>query len=451
MRRGAVALGAVLVALALADTGNAARWLPHPKDAEWTYEWTDSVYSKTPTKERITVKEEQGTSFSLEWTTQNLANPEGAVASVGLMGFRETSAGLINTNWQSSAPPPQFPILCAGAERCGNSLAGTLYTLIWGTRAPVLAEPLLRETTWTSRGGAEADVTSVSHYEGREQITVPAFSSSVTAVKVRSDIRQAGALGDPYGSGVRTVWWVFGVGPVKIVFEHAGDPDAAVTTSVLQSTNQTPQMPPPDRNFFPFVQGSKLRFRWTNNRHLKRPSIQEAAVAEVASQSARIDFRHVSGPIRLAASYGFALRTDGLSNIWRVSKARSRAKFPSLGPRFLPVRRRRHFFTAFDLMTHGFNRLLTAYPAQGQTWSVKPPSRDFSLYGVTGSTRVLGFRNVRVPAGRFRALAVRSTLRQVGFRFGSGIRTSYFVAGKGLVKLVFRHGDGSTSTVERLR
>jgi hypothetical protein len=57
---------------------------------------------------------------------------------------------------------------------------------------------------------------------------------------------------------------------------------------------------------------------------------------------------------------------------------------------------------------------------------------------------------VRVPAGRFRAVAVRSTLRQEGFRFGSGTRTSWFAPGKGLVKLVFRHRDGSVSTVERL-
>jgi hypothetical protein len=441
----------VLAALALAAPANAAQWLPHPKDAEWTYEWTDSVYNKTPTRERVKVKEGQAESFILEWTTQNVGNPDGAPASLGLIGFRETSSGLINTTWQSSAPPAQFPILCASAASCGNSMAGTLYTLIWGTRAPVLAEPLLRGTTWPSRGGAEGDVTSFSQYQGREQITVPAFPEPVTAVKVRSEIRQAGALGDPYGSGVRTVWWVYGVGPAKIVFEHEGGTNASVTTSVLHSTNRSPEMPPPDANYFPFTKGSKLLFRWTNNRHLRRPSVQEAVVADVAGQSARIDFKQVSGPIRLVASYGFALRTDGLSNIWGASKAASLAKFPPLGPRFLPAARRRHFFTPFDLMTFGMNRILEAYPAQGQSWSVKSPSRDFSVFGVTGRTRVLGFRSVKVPAGRFTALAVQSTLRQPGYRFGSGTRTSYFAAGKGLVKLVFRHGDRSTSTVERLK
>ena len=46
---------------------------------------------------------------------------------------------------------------------------------------------------------------------------------------------------------------------------------------------------------------------------------------------------------------------------------------------------------------------------------------------------------------------VRSVLKQAGYPFGSGTRTSYFADGKGLVKLVFKHGDGSTSTVELLK
>ena len=145
------------------------------------------------------------------------------------MAFQDTSSGLVNTDWQSTPPPSVFPILCAQVARCGNSVAGTLYMLIWGTRAPVLAQPLLSGSTWASRGGADGDVTSFSQYQGREQVTVPAFPEPVMAAKVRSDITQAGALGDPYGSGVRTVWWVYGVGPVKIVFEHAGGSTAPIS------------------------------------------------------------------------------------------------------------------------------------------------------------------------------------------------------------------------------
>ena len=85
---------------------------------------------------------------------------------------------------------------------------------------------------------------------------------------------QAGAIGDPYGSGIRTVWWVYGVGPVKVVFEHAGG-DAPIATSVLVSTNQTPKAPPPDGRYFPLVKGAKLKYSWTNTKHLKKASVQE--------------------------------------------------------------------------------------------------------------------------------------------------------------------------------
>ena len=43
---------------------------------------------------------------------------------------------------------------------------------------------------------------------------------------------------------------------------------------------------------------------------------------------------------------------------------------------------------------------------------------------------------------------MRSVLKQQGFPFGSGTRTSWFAPGRGLVKLVFKHGDGSVSTVQ---
>ena len=58
---------------------------------------------------------------------------------------------------------------------------------------------------------------------------------------------------------------------------------------------------------------------------------------------------------------------------------------------------------------------------------------------------------MKVPAGTFQALVVRSTLKQTGFPFGSGTRTSWFAPNRGLVKLCFQHGDGSVSTVELVK
>jgi hypothetical protein len=224
-----------------------------------------------------------------------------------------------------------------------------------------------------------------------------------------------------------------------------------VTTATLQSTNLASAAAPADANYFPLAQGTKARYRWTNTKHLKKPSVQEFVVSQTANQSARVDVKHISGPIKVAGSYGFALRTDGLTNIWGATKAASLAKFPPLGPRSLPAKQRRHFFTPYDLMIYGLNPILDSDLSTGHSWSVASPSRDFSVFGVTGKSTVLGLHKVKVPAGTFTALVVRSTLKQAGFPYGSGTRTSYFAAGKGLVKLVFRHGDHSVSTVELLR
>ena len=451
MGRGGVCALLIAIAAVLPGSARADSWLPHPADASWTYQWSDSDYNPVNTNEKVTVKEQKGKTFTLSWTTLDLGNPADAAQSLGLMAFQETTAGLINTDWQSSPPPPAFPPLCPEIAKCGNSVASVLYQLIWGSRSPVLIDPLLKGESWSSTGGASGDVTSLSQYMGRELVTVPAFPMPVLAAKVRTDITQAGAIGDPYGSGVRTVWWVYNVGPVKIEFLHAGGTNAPITTAVLTDTNQVPGATPSDANYFPLVAGKSHRYRWSNPTHLKTPSIQDVVVSQTAKNSARIDVKHVSGPIKVAGSYGFALRSDGLTNIWAASRAASLAKLPLLGPSFLPPTRRRHFFTPLDLMIYGMNPVLEAYPEAGQSWSVVSPSRDFSVFGVTGTTTVLGLRKVTVPAGTFTAMAVRSVLKQAGFPFGSGTRTSYFVDGKGLVKLVFNHDDRSTSTVELIK
>jgi hypothetical protein len=448
---GFASLVAVALALTLVGGAQADDWWPHPSDANWVYQWTDTVYNQSSTKEKITVKDQSGKDFTLSWTTKDAGNPDGSLLSLGDMAFQETTAGLVNTDWTSNPPPPDFPILCPQIGGCNNSLSSTMYYFIWGSRSPVLAQPLLKGTTWQGTGGAQNDVSSTSTYEGQETVKVPAFPDGVTAAKVHTEATQAGALGDPYGSGVRTVWWVYGVGPVKMEFQHAGGSDAPITTSELQSTTLTPKMPPTDINYFPLTKGLKLKYSWTNTKWIKKPSIQTATIDEVVNNSARFTFAHVSGPIKVAGSYGFSTRTDGVTNIWGLTKAATAIKFPALGPRALPADKRRHFFTPFDLMDFGFNPVLPAYPATGALWGSKNPSRDFSTFGVNGSSKILGVQKVKVPAGSFDALVIRSSLSQPGFKFGSGTRTTWFAPDKGLVKLVFRHGDGSVSTVVLLK
>jgi hypothetical protein len=78
-----------LAALALAPAASASdNWLPHPADATWTYQWTDSTYATTPTTEQVTVKSTKGTNFELAWTTDGLNNPADAVTTTGTVDFQ---------------------------------------------------------------------------------------------------------------------------------------------------------------------------------------------------------------------------------------------------------------------------------------------------------------------------------------------------------------------------
>jgi len=138
-----------LAALALAPAAWADdNWLPHATDATWTYQWTDSRYATTPTSEKVTVKSSKGSAFTLAWTTEGLENPDDAVATAGTVSFQESNNGIVNTDWSSTPPPPDWPVLCGSASQCGNALSSTYYNVIWGSRNPVLEEPLVQGLTW---------------------------------------------------------------------------------------------------------------------------------------------------------------------------------------------------------------------------------------------------------------------------------------------------------------
>ncbi len=444
-------LGCVAAALALAPVAAAGdNWFPHPDDATWTYAWSDTVYAPTLTTEKVTVKSQKGNAFVLAWTTGDQGNPDGALSSSGIVSFQETNAGIVNTDWSSTPPPAAFPVLCPQALNCGNALSSTLYNLIWGSRQPLLVEPMLKGLTWPSSGGAANDVSSTSSYMRREKVIVPAFPDGVTAARIVTRITQAGALGDPYGSGTRTIWWVYGVGPVKIEFDHAGGSSAPVTTADLQSTNQQPAPTPGDSDFFPLVKGTNLTYRWTNTKHLRAAETDQFTIDAVVNGTARLKLVSTTGPIRAVGSYGFSKRLDGLTNLWGTTTSATKLAFPALGPAGAAASQRNRFTTPLDLFTFGINPLLTAYPAVGDHWSTTRRSNDYQTYGVDGQSRVVGTKSVKVPSGTYHALVVRSTLVQHGFPFGSGTRTCWFAPGIGLVKLVFAHGDGSVSTVVRV-
>jgi hypothetical protein len=109
----------------------AAQWLPRSDGATWIYQWGNSAYSP-PRAERYTMTARSGTGFRVAWEEFGLRGDE--FPANGFADFRHTDAGLINTNFQTTPVPPQFPVLCGTAARCSNTLAGTLFEVMWGTR-----------------------------------------------------------------------------------------------------------------------------------------------------------------------------------------------------------------------------------------------------------------------------------------------------------------------------
>jgi len=415
-------------------------WLPDISTATWRYNWTESHYNPTPgTIEDVSVQSATGAGFVLVWTGVP-SQTGGPITDQGTVSFQNTETGLVNTNWSSLPPPPGQPILC-GSRTCPNSLASAYFNVIWGSRNPVLAAPLLQGASWPSTGGASDGVLSANTYLGDQLVTVPAFPRPVTAAVVRSKITQRHALAGPYGSGIRTTWWVYGVGPVKVVFDHGGR--GPITTVTLLATDLRPLPPPPDVDYFPLEQAHSGLYSYTNTRYLKKPEVERVTVAPLRSGTANVSTDSVSGPIKVNGDYVFSLRlTGGLADLSGTSSATTLLKFPKLGHGL-------HFFTPIALMTYGFGPVLPAYPEPGDTWSENPGALAF--YGVTGQTRIVGLRSVQVPAGSFDALELTSTLTQRGSGYGSGVRTMWFAPGVGLVKLEFRHRDGSVSLVQLLK
>ena len=236
----------------------------------------------------------------------------------------------------------------------------------------------------------------------------------------------------------------------KVLIALAAGLGVAAAISLIVPGASRRQAPPLDANYFPLDVGRTWKYRWTNTSYFAKPVVEVLNVDQSSNGTAIVKAKNTSGPIKVSGAYQFTKRLDGVTSVASATKAASLAKLPPLGPRSLPASRRRHFFTPFDLMTYGFNPVMPAYPTTGTVWRSSPTSRDFGIYGVTGASRIVGVQKVKVPAGTFRALVIASTLKQPGFRFGSGTRTMWFAPGKGLVKLVFRHADGSRSVVELL-
>src|SRR5439155_98353 len=81
-------------------------------------------------------------------------------------------------------------------------------------------------------------------------------------------------------------------------------------------------------NYLPLNNGDTMTFRWTNSKHMPKPSTQRFTVAQVVNNTSRVDVKNLSGPISVAGSYVFASRLSGVTNLSTFTRAASKAKFP---------------------------------------------------------------------------------------------------------------------------
>ena len=343
----------------------------------------------TPTNEKVTVKATKGTVHARLDDAATRATAD-APDSAGTVSFQETSAGSSTRTGRATRRRRRSRSSARPPTQCGNSLASTSTTSSGAAASPVLAEPLLerhdvddapaaRRTTSRARRGTSARRTS----------PCPRSRPPSRRRRCAREITQAGALGDPYGSGVRTVWWVYGVGPVKIDFEHAGGAARRSRRRCSRRTNQTPLPPPADADYFPLDKGS------TSTLPLDEHEAHEEACgaglhvdAGREQHRARVTVKSVSGPIKVAGAYGFTTRRgrrhEPLGR--RRSRRRSR-KFPALGPSALPKNRAAPFLHA--VRPDGL-RLQPCHPRRtptsGTSWSAKRAEPRLStIFGVTGN------------------------------------------------------------------
>ena len=287
---------------------------------------------------------------------------------------RRRTPGSSTPTGRATPPPAAFPILCAIARRSATTAS--------------------RARTTTSSGAARAGARRAAaeghelDEHGRRRRTTsrarPTISASRRSPCRRSrrrssrrrcgrEITQAGALGDPYGSGVRTVWWVYGVGPVKIVFQHAGGERADHDVGARRARTRRRKPPPPDDALLPARQGREADVPLDEHEAHEEAvgaGVRRRTRSRTAPRASRV--KHVSGPIRVA----------GRVRLHAACRRRHELLGDDASPRRSPASRRSGrraaegrsgatSSTPFDLMLYGFNPIIPAYPTPGATWSVE--------------------------------------------------------------------------------
>ena len=197
-----------------------------------------------------------------------------------------------NLNYQSMTPPLQFPPLCAAAAQCGNSLAGSYFLAIWGAarrRWSSRSSPLDVRAARATRSWAPIATAAAQRVAG------PVHPAGIEAAKVESVVTQTGALGDPFGRACAPSGGLTASVPCG---SSSGTPVAA---RAWPSSRARRRPGPAERPLHvPLAQGVRATFRWRNDKHMRRWSVQRARVVRTLNNSSRVEVRDLSGRLTSA-------------------------------------------------------------------------------------------------------------------------------------------------------
>ena len=167
-------------------------------------------------------------------------------------------------------------------------------------------------------------------------------------------------------------------------------------------------------------------------KHFKEPEVQTFTIDQVANGSAQFDrderVRADQGAGRVRVHAAARRPHEHLGD----DEAQSLAKLPPLGPRSLPVEQAPSLLHAvrpdglrIQSGPAGVSRRRNDLDARRERTRLRRSTASPATRACSAC------RRCKVPAGKFKALAVQPMLKQPGFPFGSGTRTSWFAPGKG--------------------
>lgn len=182
-------------------------------------------------------------------------------------------------------------------------------------------------------------------------------------------------------------------------------------------------------NYFPMDLNRTWRYRWWNDTYEPNDLLENITVVSQTDQESMF---YIVSTHYWSHWAKFKYRMDGDGVYFNGGQGLGGSQFPE------------HFSYAFHFLEAGSNTLLKYPIIVGEQWT---STGGWDGVTTTGTTTVIGYDLITVPAGTFYALHTQTQVTTDGHATRSGTKDMWFVNNVGMVKLVFAHDDGTITTV----